>query len=102
MAEQRDEFVNRTQGWVGVVRINRKGDEVSESVEPGGRVFLTAEEQELTAQAHRRPEDSPFVVRTITHFDPHSGEPTETFEAPLLEKVPEKKPPARRRTAVAT
>lgn len=85
--EERDEFVNRTQGWVGVVKLNRKGDEAPTVVEPGGRVFLTEEEQTLTAQSHRRAEDSPFVERTITHYDPLTHDPTDTFVAPLLEKV---------------
>lgn len=85
--EQRDEFVNRTQGWVGCVKLNRKGDEQPIAVEAGGRVFLTAEEQEITAQAHRRAEDSPFVPRQITHYDPLTHDPVDTFVAPLLEKV---------------
>jgi hypothetical protein len=97
--EDRDEFQNRTQGWVGCIRLNRKGDETPDVVEPGGRVFLTAEEQTLTAQAHRRREDSPFEPRTITHFDPFTHEPTGTFVAPQLELVAPKPTPARRAKA---
>lgn len=98
--EQRDEFVNRTQGWVGVIKLNRKGDEQPTVVEPLGRVFLTAEEQELTEQAHRRREDSPFVERTITHFDPLTHDPVDTFVAPLLERIVPK-PRRKRATAAA-
>lgn len=107
--DERDEFVNRTQGWVGYIRINRKGDEVAESLEPGDRVFLTAEEQLLTARSHRRAEDSPFETRSIVHFDQRTGEIIDQFDAPLLEKIeptpkPEPEPtqkPARRKPATA-
>lgn len=99
--EHRDEFVNRTQGWIGYTRIDRKGDDKAESVEPGGRVFLTADEQELTARAHRRAEDSPFVTRAIVHFDPQTGEIIDQFDAPLLEKVIPAAPRRRRKPATA-
>jgi hypothetical protein len=76
-----------------VTKLNRKGDEAPTVVEPGGRVFLTAEEQTITAQAHRRAEDSPFMPRTITHYNPLTHDPSETFVAPLLEKIePEAEP----------
>lgn len=108
-----EEFVNRSQGWVGVTRLNRKNDEFSDVVEPGGRVFLSTEEQQLTERAHRRREDSPFVEREITHFDPLTHDIIATFTAPLLQRAseldaaesePESEPerPRRRREPVGT
>lgn len=76
---QRREFINCTQGYLGVVKINRKGDEHAEPVAPGMRVFLTDEEIELTAQQHQRKEDSPFEVREIVHRNLLTGDPVETY-----------------------
>lgn len=81
------EFENRTQGYLGVVKIDRKGDEISLPVEPGARVFLTDEEIALTGQAHKRKQDSPFELREIVHFDQATGEETARFTAPPLERV---------------
>lgn len=102
MAESRDEFVNCTQGWVGVHKIDRKGDESAVPVEPGARVFLTAEEQQLTAEAHRTPENSPFTEREIIHFDIRTGDVVERFvSAPLRKVEPEPKPASRRKQTAA-
>lgn len=57
----KDEFVNTTDGWVGAVQIDHTGRAAGVSVEPGGSVFLTEEEQILTANAPRVDEDNPFV-----------------------------------------
>lgn len=81
------EFVNVTQGWVGAVKINRKGDDVAVTVEAGTRVFLTTEEQELTERAHARRKDSPFTEREIVHHDLASGEVIATFTAAPLTKA---------------
>ena len=80
-------FVNRTQGWVGAVRIDRKGDAKGVPVPPGERIFLTQEEIELTEQAPAHPEDSPFVVREIVHYDPKTADEIERFTAAPLERV---------------
>lgn len=80
------EFLNRTQGYLGVIKINRKGDDAPEAVRPGERVFLTAEEVTLTAQAHVRPEDSPFELREIVHYERETGDEIARFTAAPLEK----------------
>lgn len=88
------EFHNNTQGWLGVVKINRKGDEVGQSVAPGTRVFLTGEEVELTRQAHAHEVDSPFQAREIIHYDGRSGDEVRRFTAPMLEEVTKGSQPA--------
>lgn len=80
-------FVNRTQGLVGAVKVNRKGDPDGVPVDPGSRVFLTEEEIELTEQAHAREEDSPFKLREIVHRDPLTGDETARFTAAPLERI---------------
>lgn len=84
---KRTEFVNETQGWVGAIKINRKGDDTAIGVKPGERVFLTDEEIELTEQSHAMAKDSPFVVREITHRDPHTLDVTKTFVSAPLARV---------------
>lgn len=60
MAEEVKEFRNRTDGFVGAVKIRKSGEEFGVSVAPGESVFLTADEEKATANAPRRPEDNPF------------------------------------------
>lgn len=82
------EFENCTQGVLGVVKIDRKNDQVGVPVEPGDHVFLTDEEIELTEQSHKRPEiDSPFVLREIVHRDPNTHDETARFTASPLRRV---------------
>jgi hypothetical protein len=57
----KDEFENTTSGWLGVVQIDHLGKAMGISVEPGGSVFLTEEEQILTANAPRLDADNPFL-----------------------------------------
>lgn len=83
----RDEFINQTQGWVGAVQINRKGDEVAVAVEPGASVFLNEEERELTARAHKRAADSPFEPRRVTFYDVETRDETETKTIAPLERA---------------
>lgn len=83
----RDEFINQTQGWVGAVQINRKGDDVAVAVEPGASVFLNEEERELTARAHKRAQDSPFEPRPIVFYDPETRDEKETRTIAPLERA---------------
>lgn len=85
--QKRTEYRNNTQGYIGVQKINRKGDEVQLAVEPFGRVFLTDEEVTLTAQVRRRAEDSPFLESEIVHRDTNTGDEIARFTAPKLERV---------------
>lgn len=59
--ESKDEFVNTTDGWLGAVQLDHQGKALGVSVEPGGSVFLTEQEQVLTANAPRSDEDNPFA-----------------------------------------
>lgn len=57
----KDEFVNTTDGWVGVVELDHLGQAKGGAVEPGGSTFLNEEEQILTANAPRMDADNPFA-----------------------------------------
>lgn len=59
--EEKAEFRNRTDGFIGVVVINEKGDRHGASVGPGDRVWLSEQEQILTASAPKLDKDNPFV-----------------------------------------
>lgn len=82
---QRTEYLNVTQGWLGARKINRRGEDYSVTIAPGERVFLTAEERELTEQAHAQAKDSPFVVHEVVHRDPHTKEVVGTYQLCPLE-----------------
>lgn len=57
----KDEFINTSDGWVGVSTLKPNGEARGAAVEPGGSVFLSEEEQILTANAPRSDEDNPFA-----------------------------------------
>lgn len=101
----RDEFINVSDGWVGVVQLGIHGEPRGAAVEPRGNVWLSEEEQILTANAPRRDEDNPFVngcleLRTrgveIKSRRPYGEVPKPTVEeeetgaAPAPEGEPEK------------
>jgi len=64
MAQERSEFVNESSGYCGAV-VLEKGEPKGISVEPGAAVWLTEEEQILTANAPARDEDNPFTNGTL-------------------------------------
>lgn len=76
--EQR-KFVNPTGGFVGANKFGPDGKPTAVPVEPGGEVWLTAEEERMTAEAPRSPEDNPFVKEweEAVEFDSF-GEPLRT------------------------
>lgn len=84
---KREGYENRTQGYLGAVKVNRKGDAEGVPVDPGTVVYLSDEEVELTEQAHAKPDDSPFKLREIVHFDPDTGDEAARFTAAPLSKV---------------
>lgn len=102
MGVKRTEFENRTQGYIGVVKVNRKGDPEGKPVEPGKRVFLTDEEIELTEQAVSQSDLSPFTVREIVHRDPHTGDETDRFRSAPLSKVEQPAPSGSTRSRSTT
>ena len=85
-AAQKHAYLNRTQGWLGAITINRKGDEISGPVPSGDIVYLTDEERDLTAQSHRQLSSSPFETHHIVIRDTNTGEITEEWDGPLLER----------------
>ena len=63
---------NNTAGWVGVIKLNHRGEEVGESVEPYGTAWLSESEIILTARAPRLPEDNPFEEQTLVRVNPET------------------------------
>lgn len=102
MGVKRTEFENRTQGYVGAVKVNRKGDGEGIAVEPGKRVFLTDEEVELTEQAVSQADLSPFKIREIVHRDPQTGDEIARFSAAPLTRVEKQESAASRRRRAST
>lgn len=88
--EQKQEFRNTTDGQVGVITVNRRGEEVPIAVGPGDKIKLSVEEQELTVSSHRDPASSPFLPQTQNVLDPETGDVTGTVELPFLEKITDK------------
>jgi hypothetical protein len=80
----KQQFHNETGGWLGVVALNAKGEEVGVSVPPDGYVFLSEEEQRLTASAPRDPKDNPFVPQEFETIDPETGRRTTVQLTPLV------------------
>lgn len=81
----RAEFINTSDGHVGAIRYKPNGEESAISVEPHGRVTLSAAEQELTAKSHRDPKKSPFLPQPYEKRDPITDEVLDEGERPLFE-----------------
>lgn len=90
--QQKREFKNMTGGHLGAVIINRKGEPEGVSIPPGETIFLSDEEQELTANAPRRAEDNPFLPRDIVIHDIKNGDVLDEYTEPPLKPVDEKRP----------
>lgn len=60
-ADPRDEFVNSSDGFIGVITIDPNGKEKAIAVRSGASVWLSESEQILTANAPRNDEDNPFT-----------------------------------------
>jgi len=78
----RDEFVNTTTGWIGAVQIGPHGQQKGIAVAPGQSVWLTEDEQILTANAPRGDEDNPFLPRRVVEFDEDGKD--RTVDAPPM------------------
>lgn len=57
--EQR-KFINPTPGFVGANVFGPDGKPTAVAVEPGGEIWLTEEEERMTAEAPRLAQDNPF------------------------------------------
>lgn len=76
-------YRNNTAGYLGVVKLNHRGEEVGVNVDPNGVVWLSDDEATLTARAPKRPEDNPFEEQTFLVFDPEQGRHREVQIRPL-------------------
>jgi hypothetical protein len=81
---EKQQFRNQTSGWLGVSVIGPKGDENGVSVEPNGTVWLSEQEQILTANAPRDPKDNPFIAQTFIGENPDTGAKEEYELVPLI------------------
>lgn len=61
---EKDEFTNTSRGQCGAIVVEN-GKEKGIAVRPGDTVLLSEIEQTLTANAHRRNEDNPFINGTL-------------------------------------
>jgi hypothetical protein len=74
---------NNTAGWVGVVRLDHRGEEKGQAIEPFGSVWLTELEMICTARAPKLPEDNPFEEQTLLLTNPETGSREEFRVRPL-------------------
>lgn len=72
--DEKIEFVNNTEGYLGAVTYAPNGDEKPIAVEPGGTIWLSPAEQELTAKAPKSAKDNPFIPQQVPVLDPDTGE----------------------------
>ena len=86
---ERAEFRNTTNGWIGAIKLTSRGEVQPVAVAPGDTVWLSEEEQELTANAPRKPQDSPFEQQPYTVHDRNTGEVVEEGTRAQLEMVDE-------------
>src|SRR4051794_18176475 len=80
----KQQFHNETGGYLGVVVLSPKGEEVGVSIPPDGYVFLSEDEQRLTASAPRNPKDNPFIEQEFETIDSASGERKTIRFVPLV------------------
>jgi len=76
-------YRNNTAGYLGVVKIDHKGDPYGENVDPFGTVWLSDAEAALTARAPKRPEDNPFEEQIFIMQDSETGRRQEVPMRPL-------------------
>lgn len=88
----KDQFRNDSGGVAGAVVFSERGDRLGLAVQPGDTVWLSEEEQAVTANAPRDPDDNPFINGTfslvtegkeIRNARPLRPPPTETGAGPL-------------------
>ena len=87
--ETKSEFLNQTQGYIGAVQFKRNGEEHGVAVAPGGRVWLTEDEQVATANAPQHPDDNPFIAKPFTDYDAKTGEIIATGTRAALKLITE-------------
>lgn len=80
---EKTQFQNNFGGWLGVVVIDPKGQDVGVSVAPDGKVWLSENEQRLTANAPRDAKDNPFIEQTHQRRSAETGELEDYTVIPL-------------------
>lgn len=88
---EKEQFRNMSGGFIGAVVIGPKGDEKGIPVEPDGTVWLSEEEQILTANAPRLPKDNPFLPWTRVVLNDETGQWEDREFTPLV-KIQEHRP----------
>jgi hypothetical protein len=83
MAEELFRFRNTTQGKVGAIKIDRRGDRRAVAIAPGDTIELTEEEQEATAAAPKNPASSPFEPQPYEARDIYGEVVDSGVRAPL-------------------
>lgn len=81
---ERQQFRNDDAGWVGVVKVNGRGEAVGDSVAPGATVWLSEAEKVLTAEAPQRPEDNPFLPQKRSRLNNETGQMEDVEVTPLV------------------
>lgn len=80
---EKQQFINNTGGYIGVVVIGPRGEDRGASVEAGGTVWLSEAEQRLTANAPRKASDNPFIAQKWTRRSTDTGALEEYDVTPL-------------------
>lgn len=87
--DDRAKFRNGSDGRVGVVKIDARGDRTAIDVAPGEEVWLTQQEIIETAEAPRQAKDSPFEPRKVAVVDEESGQQVrDANDEPVFEDAP--------------
>jgi Predicted membrane protein len=73
-AVQKRQYRNQTAGWLGVLALNSRGDEVGVSIPPFGTRWMSDEEAILTARAPADPKNNPFEEQVYFEVDPANPE----------------------------
>jgi hypothetical protein len=98
MSQVKDKFTNKSAGTVGVVTVDSRGEHKAIAVKPDHDVWLTHEEQILTANAPRNESDNPLtngaLFLSASNVDMGSARPLRPVEPPPAPEVPEDLPPA--------
>jgi hypothetical protein len=81
---EKQQFRNQSGGYIGVVVIGPDGRERGAAVEPDGNVWLSEQEQILTANAPRRPEDNPFIEQAVIRRNIETDAEEEVRLTPLV------------------
>lgn len=81
---EKQQFRNNTDGYIGVVALSVKGEPSGIPVEPQGTVWLSEDEQVLTANAPRDPADNPFIPQKLQRRNPETDALEEVEVTPLV------------------